>query len=157
MLKTLPVQNARGGNNSPPINDSSDNDPPLPPVLLGLQLITPTPSVPNFDGQTLEVRHVTDDSTGCLDVKWALARNGQDVWVWVCNDTNAQQWTFEKRTAGDYVGSYRLVSNVGNGSYCLDNRGDFITSDRMGIWSCLDDTHHHAANQSVTITASGDG
>ena len=112
-------------------------------------------SRPDFDGQTLEVQHVTADSTACLDVQWGNATNGQDVWTWDCNDTDAQKWTFEKRTTGDYKDSYRLVSALGN--YCLDNRGDFSTSTRMGIWSCVSDTHGAAANQSVTIEASGDG
>ena len=111
----------------------------------------------SFDGQSLEVRHVTDDSTSCLDVSYGAASNGQDVWMWDCNDTDAQTWRFEKRTSGTYAGSYRLVSLVGNDSYCLDNRGDFTTSARMGIWTCVGDTDGAAANQSVTIAASGDG
>ena len=110
---------------------------------------------PDFDGQTLEVKHVTADSTGCLDVKYGKAADGQDVQTWECNETNAQKWTFEKRTSGDYKDSYRLVSKLGN--YCLDNRGDFATGDRMGIWSCVGDSHDAAANQSVTIAVSGEG
>ena len=144
---------ARVGGNSPPPDNNDPNDPPPPPVPLGLVLLGN--SDPDFDGQTLEVQHVTADSTACLDVKWGNASDGQDVWTWDCNDTNAQKWTFEKRTAGAYKDSYRLVSKLGN--YCLDNRGDFTTSDRMGIWSCVADTHGAAANQSVTIAASGDG
>ena len=112
-------------------------------------------AVSDFDGQTLAVRHVTADSTGCLDVQWGNASNGQDVQTWECNQSDAQQWTFEKRAAGDYQDSYRLVSKLGN--YCLDNRGDFTTGDRMGIWSCVGDTDGAAANQSVTLAASGDG
>ena len=160
---------ARVGGNSPPPDNGGNGQPPYqPPILNGLVLggssdpndpqyqppVQATPE-PDFDGQTLEVQHVTADSTGCLDVKWGNASDGQDVWTWDCNDTNAQKWTFEKRTAGDYAGSYRLVSKLGN--YCLDNRGDFATGDRMGIWSCVSDTHGAAANQSVTIEASGDG
>ena len=125
-------------------DDSSDDDDNNTPIAM-----------PNFDGQTYEVQHVTSDSTACLDVKHGNATDGQDVQTWECNDTNAQQWTFQKRTAGTYVGSYRLVSKLGN--YCLDNRGDFSTSERMGIWSCVSDTHGAAANQSVTIAAAGDG
>ena len=145
---------ARVGGNSPPPDNNDPNDPPYqPPVLIGLVL--GGNSDPDFNGQTLEVQHVTADSTACLDVKWGNASDGQDVWTWDCNDTNAQKWTFEKRTAGAYKDSYRLVSKLGN--YCLDNRGDFTTSDRMGIWSCVADTHGAAANQSVTIASSGSG
>ena len=154
---TVTVSDAPVSGNAPPPPDNNDpNDPPYePPVLIGLVLVGN--SDPDFDGQTLEVQHVTADSTACLDVQWGSATNGQDVQTWDCNNTNAQQWTFEKRTAGDYAGSYRLVSQVGNGTYCLDNRGDFTTSSRMGIWSCVGDTHGAAANQSVTVAASGDG
>ena len=59
---------------------------------------------PSFDGQTLAVKHVTADSTACLDVSYGNAVNGQDVWTWDCNDTDAQQWTFEQRTAGGLRG-----------------------------------------------------
>ena len=117
---------------------------------------TPEPSF-DFDGQTLYVWHETDDSEGCLDVKHGNRSNGQDVWTWECNKTDAQKWKFEKRAAGAYAGSYRLVSALGSDTHCLDNRGDFTTGDRMGIWSCVDDTHGAAANQSVTIAASGEG
>ena len=111
----------------------------------------------SFDGQTLAVKHVTADSTACLDVSYGNAANGQDVWTWDCNDTDAQQWTFEQRTSGDYAGSYRLVSKLAGENYCLDNRGDFDTSSRMGIWQCVADDHSAAANQSVTIAPAGDG
>ena len=114
-------------------------------------------SSPDFDGQTHAVKHVTDDSTACLDVSYGNATDGQDVWTWDCNNTDAQKWRFEKRTAGDYKDSYRLVSTIGSDTHCLDNRGDFTTSDRMGVWQCVSDTHGAAANQSVTIAASGDG
>ena len=161
---------ARAGN-SPPLPESIDpgNEPPVPvqpgnspPVLPGLQLLgapeaTPEPEEADFDGQTLAVKHVTADSTACLDVKYGHASNGQDVWTWDCNNSDAQKWTFEKRTTGDYAGSYRLVSKLAGGAYCLDNLGDFTTSDRMGIWSCVGDTHWSVAYQSVDIAASGDG
>ena len=116
----------------------------------------PTPS-DGFDGQTLAIEHVSSAATGCLDVSYGNATNGQDVWVWACNESDAQKWTFEKRTTGAYKDSYRLVSSLGDGTYCLDNRGDFATSDRMGIWRCVDDNHWAAANQSVAIEAVGSG
>ena len=118
---------------------------------------TPAPAPADFDGMTVAVQHVTGDSTACLEVKSGTASNGQDVQTAACNDSKAQQWQVEKRTAGDYKGSYRLVSQVGGGYHCLDNRGDFTTSQRMGIWACVKDNHWAAANQSVAIAASGDG
>ena len=156
--------------------DASQQSEQPEPVLPGAQVITEPdpdpdppaepetpaepepPAVPNFDGQVWEVQHVTSDSTACLDVSYGSATDGQDVWTWDCNDTNAQKWTFQKRTSGTYSGSFRLVSRLDDGNtYCLDNRGDFTTSDRMGIWTCVEDTHGAAANQSVTIAASGSG
>ncbi len=131
-------------------------------LVLSTLSISPTTSAhadspDDFDGQTLYVWHETDESEGCLDVKHGDRSDGQDVWTWECNKTDAQKWIFEKRTAGDYKGSYRLVSALGSDTHCLDNRGDFTTGDRMGIWSCVSDTHGAAPNQSVTIAASGDG
>ncbi len=131
-------------------------------LVLSTLSISPTTSAhadspDDFDGQTLYVWHETDESEGCLDVKHGDRSDGQDVWTWECNKTDAQKWIFEKRTAGDYKGSYRLVSALGSDTHCLDNRGDFTTGERMGIWSCVDDTHGAAPNQSVTIAASGDG
>ena len=142
--------------------DSDDNDSETPVVTptatpVATPAPTPAPSNDPFDGSIFEVQHVTSASTSCLDVSYGEASDGQDVWMWACNDTNAQKWMFERRTAGDYAGTYRLVSQVGDKSYCLDNRGDFSTSDRMGIWSCVSDTHGAAANQSVTINGQAGG
>ena len=110
-----------------------------------------------FDGMTYQVWHVTDDSTGCLDVSGGKGSDGQSVQTWDCNDTDAQKWRFEQRNEGDYEDSYRLVSLAGDDTYCLDNRGDFETSNRMGVWSCVGHGHGAAANQSVTIAESGEG
>ena len=109
-------------------------------------------------GQDLAVTHVSGTVTGCLDVEWGAAKNGQDVQTWTCNGTKAQTWRLEQRSAGAEAGRYRLVSGVGDGaSYCLDNRGDFSDSARMGIWSCVGDTHSAVANQSFDLASSGNG
>ena len=73
-----------GGGNSPPPDNNDPNDPPYdPPVLIGSILqgavLPGSGGAPDFDGQTLEVKHVTDDSTACLDVQYGSASNGQDV------------------------------------------------------------------------------
>ena len=101
------------------------------------------------------VQHVVGDSTACLDVQYNHVVNGQPVWAYTCNGTSAQNWMLEERKAGDYKGSYRL--RYQGKAMCLDNRGDFATSSRMGIWSCVDDTHHAVANQSFTLTPSDGG
>ena len=112
---------------------------------------------PVFHNQVVELQHVTADSTGCLDVPGAAPEDGKELQTWACNDTNAQQWRLVKRAAGDKSGEYKVVSQVGNETYCLDNRGDFATGDRMGLWTCVADTHGAVANQSVAIAASGSG
>ena len=122
-----------------------------------IQINDSGPSMPDFHNQVVELQHVTDDSTGCLDVPAAQPENGKQLQTWECNDTNAQKWRLVKRASGDKTGEYKVVSQVGNEAYCLDNRGDFVTSARMGLWTCVDDSHGAVANQSVTITASGDG
>ncbi len=131
-----------------PQSDQSD-----PPVMAQSQ--TPAPA---FVGQAVTLRHVAGGTTGCLDVTYAAASNGQAVQTWTCNQTKAQVWRVEQRTSGDHTGRYRLVSGVGDGStYCLDNRGEFSDSASMDIWSCVSDTHGAAGNQSVDLTASGNG
>ena len=115
-------------------------------------------AVAHLLGQDLTVTHVSGTVTGCLDVEWGAAKNGQDVQTWTCNGTKAQTWRLEQRSAGAEAGRYRLVSGVGDGaSYCLDNRGDFSDSARMGIWSCVGDTHSAVANQSFDLAPSGNG
>ena len=148
------IAGQRDGNGSSNLVLSGAISPTLPSKKVPAQPPA-EPSEVDFDGDTVVIQHVTSDSTGCLDVQWGNARDGQDVWTWECNETAAQTWTLERRTAGSYSGSYRAVSALGD--YCLDNRGDFSTSERMGIWSCVADTHGAAANQSFAIAASGDG
>ena len=121
--------------------------------LLGLKLASPQADTPPYQGRrTVVLENDLGSTTGCLDVQWGEAANGQNVQTWACNGTNAQEWTLEQRTSGDKQGSYRLVSGVGDGNtYCLDNRGDFHDGGRMGIWSCLDNDHRDVANQSFRL------
>ena len=127
--------------------------------LLGLKLASPQADTPPYQGRrTVVLENDLGSTTGCLDVQWGEAANGQNVQTWECNGTRAQAWTLEQRTSGDKQGSYRLVSGVGDGNtYCLDNRGDFYDGGRMGIWSCLDNDHRDVANQSFALTTSGGG
>ena len=127
--------------------------------LLGLKLASPQADTPPYQGgRTVVLENDLGSTTGCLDVQWGEAANGQNVQTWECNGTNAQEWTLEQRTSGAKQGSYRLVSGVGDGnSYCLDNRGDFHDGGRMGIWSCVDDDHRDVANQSFSLTSSHGG
>ena len=54
------------------------------------------------------LQNVTSQSTACH----GTVSNGQAVQVAACNDLTAQKWTVEKRTAGDYKDTYRLVSQL---------------------------------------------
>ena len=127
--------------------------------LPGLKLASPQADTPPYQGgRTVVLESDLGSTTGCLDVQWGEAANGQNVQTWECNGTRAQEWTLEQRTGGAKQGSYRLVSGVGDGNtYCLDNRGDFHDGGRMGIWSCLDNDHRDVANQSVSLTSSHGG
>ena len=127
--------------------------------LLALKLASPQADTPPYQGsRTVVLENDLGSTTGCLDVQWGEAANGQNVQTWECNGTNAQEWTLEQRTGGAKQGSYRLVSGVGDGNtYCLDNRGDFHDGGRMGIWSCLDNDHRDVANQSFALSSSHGG
>ncbi len=127
-------------------------------VLHGAQLLPSNQNPADLLGQNLTIMHESLLATGCLDVQWAHARNGQNVQTWECNGTNAQVWRLERRTAGDEAGRFRLVSGVGDGeTYCLDNRGQYRDSDMMGIWSCVADDHHAVPNQTFDLAQSGGG
>ena len=142
----------------PPVQVDATPEPTPEPTPAPTPTPTPQPESDDpFDGQVFEIRHVTADSTSCLDVSYGRKSNGQVVWMWDCNDTTAQKWRFVKRTSGDFAGTYRLVSSLSVDSHCLDNHGDFVTSSRMVVWQCLEDDHTDAANQSVTIDAARDG
>ena len=125
--------------------------------LLSLKLASPPPEEPEPVSSTVTLQSDMGGTTGCLDVQWGTAANGQNVWTWACNDTAAQEWTLQERTSGPRKGSYRLVSGVGDGSYCLDNRGDFYDGGRMGIWSCVADDHGAVDNQSFDLSSSAGG
>ena len=125
-------------------------------VLAGLKLASPP--APDPAGSTVTLQHDMGGTTGCLDVQWGNAANGQNVQTWECNGTAAQEWTLERRASGPRKGSHRLVSGLGDGAtYCLDNRGDFHDGGRMGIWSCVADDHWAVDNQSFDLSSSAGG
>ena len=112
---------------------------------------------PSFVGEAVAIKHVVNSTEGCLAVESGTKSNGQNVKTEACDGSDAQKWRLERRTSGSRIGAYKAVSHLGGGTHCLDNRGDFSTDGRIGIWSCVSDTHGAAANQSVWLTAASGG
>ena len=126
--------------------------------LLALKLASPPAEEPEPVNRKVTLQNDMGGTTGCLDVQWGKAANGQNVQTWECNGTAAQKWKLQERTSGPRKGSYRLVSGVGDGNtYCLDNRGDFHDNGRMGIWSCVADDHGAVNNQSFDLSSTSGG
>ena len=111
----------------------------------------------SFNGDTVRLVHVASGSHACLDVNGGNASNGANVESAACDGTDAQLWRFERRTAGSHSGYYRLVSETGSDTHCLDNSGDFSNNGAVKIWSCHSDTHQHVAFQSFSLEASEGG
>ena len=103
----------------------------------------------------------------CLEIPQGHIWNGSEVKTAKCVDSDEQKWELEKRQHGAYAGAYRLISPITRFTslvrpvprirYCLDNREDFKSSERMGIWKCLHNEHHDVQNQSVTFAAKRGG
>ena len=113
----------------------------------------------SFNGDTVRILHVASGSHACLDVSGGSASNGANVQSWECDGTDdGQLWRFERRTAGSHSGYYRLVSETGSDTHCLDNGGDFSNNGAVKIWSCVSDTHGAVGNQSFSLEdATGGG
>ena len=117
-----------------------------------------TGTPPTFTPPTVQIQHVTADSTACLTVPGNTVSNGKELTTAACDSTaDGQKWKLERREAYPRRNYFRLVSLAGNDTHCVDNRGDFATSDRMSLWSCVGDAHSALQNQSVWLQASGDG
>lgn len=56
----------------------------------------------------------------CLDVQWANPASGTPVWIWGCNGTTAQQWSYNRQTT--------TITNVAFGK-CLQVRPNADGSD----------------------------
>ena len=127
---------------------------PEPPVLFGLRL--PGSDEPDFDGQTLEVKHVTSDSTACLDVSYGTAANGQDVQTWDCNNSQTPR-------SGPWRSGPQAITRASTGlsapwattAWTTAATSPPVTGWASGAASTTPDGA--AANQSVTIAASGSG
>ena len=112
---------------------------------------------PSFVGKDIAIKHVVNSTEGCLAVEGGTKSNGQNVKTEACDVSDGQKWRLERRTSGASAGAYKVVSQLGGGTHCLDNRGDFSTDGRIGIWSCVANTHGAVANQSVWLGAASGG
>ena len=140
---------------TPPVSNSppADDDRSPEPIAQDSGL---APATPNFDGQTLAIKHVAAGSTACLDVSGGQAVNGGDVQTWDCNQSNAQQWTLEKRS----LGRLRGFLPAGQQVWATTASTTAATSRPATAWASgvvSSDTDGAAGNQSVTIAAAGDG
>ena len=99
--------------------------------------------------ETLRITH--DSNGGCLDVKLADAYDGQWLWTFDCNSTDAQKWVMERRSDGTQQNKYRLVSKLANSAYCLDNAASVSGGHPIHMWNCHGNSHEHVAFQSFDL------
>ena len=99
----------------------------------------------DFLGKALRI---TSHNGGCLDVQYGRANDGQTLWTFDCNGTNAQKWLLGHRNAGDQEDKYFMVSKAQSMLHCLDNTGNLTNGGKTHLWTCLSDTHGAVANQS---------
>ncbi|HEV2412461.1 MAG TPA: ricin-type beta-trefoil lectin domain protein [Candidatus Saccharimonadales bacterium] len=78
----------------------------------------------------------------CLDDYHSSTRNGNKIDIWTCNQTNAQQWTFNYSTS-------ETLTAMGK---CLDDtRGQATDGNKIQLWSC-----NGSKNQQWGETPSGE-
>lgn len=87
-----------------------------------------------FGGQPAAAASDTDTLVGhggqCLDVPYRNAVDGQDLWMWDCNGTEAQEWTIED-------GRLKVMGK------CLDIEGPSLQKGAIAqIWECQDVPQH---------------
>ena len=124
--------------------------------------ITTSPAVAiSSDLINVDVEIRVDGVKGCFDVKYGNPYNGQNVWRYGCNGTNAQTWQISEFNGG-YQLKVKAAPNNGNEyTVCLDSRGDHdnddLTGSRVDVWSCVDENSGAADNQTFWIEEATDG
>ena len=156
------------------------------PTATATATATPTPTPTSTQTQTpissdlldVDVQIKVDGVKGCFDVKYGNPYNGQNVWRYGCNGTDAQTWQITPFNGG-YQLKVKAAPNNGNEyTVCLDSRGDHddpnLTGARVDVWSCVkpdsgakenqtfwiyeadDDTYHIFSHEDVAIQDQGD-
>ena len=134
---------------------------------------TPTPTpLPAADPISTDLLNVdveikVDGENGCMDVKHGNPFNGQNVWRYSCNGTDAQTWQITPFNGGYQlkVKAARKISALAPQSdteytACLDSRGDHdnddLTGSRVDVWACVDEKSGAADNQTFWIEEASD-
>ena len=129
---------------------------------------TPTPT-PTTSTQTpissdllnVNVQIKVDGVNGCFDVKYGNPYNGQNVWRYGCNGTDAQTWQITPFNGGYQIKVKAAPNNGNEYTVCLDSRGDHddpnLTGSRVDVWSCVKPDSGAKENQTFWIYEAPDG
>ena len=129
---------------------------------------TPTPT-PTTSTQTpissdlldVNVQIKVDGVNGCFDVKYGNPYNGQNVWRYGCNGTDAQTWQISPFNGGYQIKVKAAPQNGNEYTVCLDSRGDHddpnLTGSRVDVWSCVKPDSGAKENQTFWIYEAPDG
>ena len=114
----------------------------------------------------VDVQIKVDGVKACFDVKLGNPFNGQNVWRYGCNGTDAQTWRISEFNGGYQLkvkAAEQLLGNPVRDAYtaCLDSRGDHdnsnLTGSRVDVWACVPDDSGAKDNQTFWIYEATDG
>jgi hypothetical protein len=86
-------------------------------VLVGTAILTSHHDV-LAEGGTGYHFHLKSDATLCMDARMDRGATGTEVWVYKCNETDAQRWAVVETGA-----EHKWHPIIGPGGMCLDVRG----------------------------------
>lgn len=113
---------------------------------------------PGDEGDNTYFSLVDQRAGKCLDVAGAYTWNGTNIQLYQCNDSDAQQWLYDKAT-----GELKSKLNWGK---CLDiNGGNISEGTNLQLWDCngsnaqkydfVDNTLRPRTNHNLAIDANG--
>jgi Ricin-type beta-trefoil lectin domain len=106
----------------------------LTAAALGITLCTV--GTPSRAGGTGYHFHLESHPQFCMDARGDSGKEGTEVWLYKCNETDAQRWAVTNNADG-----WNLI--IGPGGMCLDARGgDTKTGTPLQLWKC-----HFGKNQ----------
>ena len=122
---------------------------------------SPTPVALSSDLIGVDVTIKVAGSNDCMDLKFGDPRNGQNIWRYACNGTDAQTFRINAFNGGYQIMVKQRAAQAGalnstpHFTKCLDSRGDHTKSDltgsRLDVWSCVSSTHGARDNQTFFI------